>query len=429
MKDVQREKCNEIIILLPARFSCNRKEIAFFMPDPCIRVQMFGSFRIDVCGQPTVFGEGRNSKSILALQVLLYHYPHKVPRDLLLEILFSNGESSDPSANLRVSIFRLKRFLKNPPLQDFFRICSDANYRWLECSIPLSVDAAEFRELYGQALQTTESSRQLSLFQKAEQLYSDDFLRFSAANSWLQSIQALLQQNYLSCVEHLIRLMRKRNQWAELYPIVLKACRMHPVEYFYCVGIDCLLAQNQYRDAKQLYLRALHVLRDELSVTPSRALLEHANQINQLLFDGHETIYDLRRQLCESEQAQGPYYCSPSSFADVFRMVCRMTDRSNTSTCLMLYSFSDFQGRSIHDSTKISLAGKSLRNALQHCLRRCDTFTQYRSGQYIVLLTNTSDDGFSVVHKRIREYYHAHAVRGVHLRCIQQNVDSSFFLI
>lgn len=58
------------------------------MSDTCIRVQMFGNFQVDVCGQPVALGEGRNSKIILVLQVLIYHYPHKVSRDLLLEILF-----------------------------------------------------------------------------------------------------------------------------------------------------------------------------------------------------------------------------------------------------------------------------------------------------------------------------------------------------
>lgn len=397
------------------------------MSDTCIRVQMFGNFQVDVCGQPVALGEGRNSKIILVLQVLIYHYPHKVSRDLLLEILFSDGESADPTSNLRVIMFRLKHFLKNTPLQGFFTICGDANYRWLECTVPLFVDAIDFQGLYAQACQTEESSAKLSLFQEAEKLYSDDFLRFSSINNWIQSIQASLQQKYLSCVGNLIRLLRKNKQWSTLYPIVLKACDMYPIEYFYCIGIDCLLALNQYREAKQLYLKATHVLRDELSVVPSQSLLEHANQIDQLLLDGHETIHDLQQRLCETEQAHGPYYCSPSSFVDVFRMVCRMAERSNTSTYLMLYSFSDFQGRSIADSAKISLAGESLRNALQNCLRRGDTFTQYRSGQYIVLLTNTSLNGFSIVHKRICEYYHNHAVRGVHLRCIQKNVNTSFF--
>lgn len=397
------------------------------MSDTDIRVQMFGNFQVDVCGQPVVLGEGRNSKIILALQVLIYHYPHKVSRDLLLEILFSDGESADPSANLRVIMFRLKQFLKNTPLHNYFTICGNANYRWLECTVPLFVDAIDFQRLYVQACQSEESSAGLSLFQEAEKLYLDDFLRFSAVNNWIQSVQASLQQKYLSCVDNLIHLLRKKEQWATLYPIVLKACNMHPMEYFYCVGIDCLLAQNQYRDAKQLYLKATHVLRDELSVAPSQALLDHANQIDQFLLDGHETIYDLQQRLCETEQAHGPYYCSPSSFVDVFRMVCRMAERSNTSACLMLYSFSDFHGRSIADSSKISLAGSSLREALQNCLRRGDTFTQYRSGQYIVLLTNTSSNGFFIVHKRICEYYHNHPVRGVHLRCIQKNVNSSFF--
>lgn len=121
-------------------------------------VQMLGGFSMLYDGKEITFGKNRISKSMQLLQLMLYN-KKGISRSKVVDILYGRGGLSDPSNNLRVTVYRLRKILEEselPPGEYF--TTENAMFRWSD-SIPLCVDVLEFQRLIDQASEETQKER------------------------------------------------------------------------------------------------------------------------------------------------------------------------------------------------------------------------------------------------------------------------------
>ena len=101
----------------------------------------------------------------------------------------------------------------------------------------------------------------------------------------------------------------------------------------------------------------------------------------------------------------GGYICSYPVFRGAYRLIERMTERSGFSVYLMLCTIVDREGRVMKESEKLEQLTVKLGDSICHSVRHSDALCRYGTGQYLVLLINTSREDCDVVQKRINYHF------------------------
>lgn len=388
-----------------------------------IYVKMFGEFAIRVNDQPLTL-DNCTTKAMRVLQFLLFRFPSGVARNTLMDAFFMEDSTSDPANNLNVTISQLRRRLKKFGLPGEAGVQLKNNQYTLTCSIPIRTDVARFEECMSRAAQTADQDRRLALLLEAEQLYTGDFLPHLAMDDWAVTTAAKYRMDYFSCLDALTQLLPEQGEWERLLGIATRASALHPLEEFFCLRIDCLMNLERYQEAKQVYDQAIRTLTEDFVVKPSAELTRRFQLLSLANQDSHETIFELNNQLRESEHQRGAYYCSYPSFIDVYRMCCRMIERTGQSACLLLYWLVDPKGHALTDTEKIAQAAPLLCSVIHDSLRRGDAFTQHGRDRFLVLLIGTDRENCEIVDQRIQARYKQQPVRGVALRHSLQTVET-----
>lgn len=393
------------------------------MTQDTIYIKLFGEFSVWVNGQPVPL-DNCTTKAMRVLQFLLFRYPAGVSRNTLMDAFFVDDSTSDPANNLNVTISQLRRRLKKAALPGEVGVQLKSNQYTLTCSVPIHSDVTRFEECMAQAGQTTNADQRLELLLEAEQLYSGDFLPHLAMDDWAVTTAAKYRMDYFACLDALTQLLPERGEWEQLLGIATRASAMHPLEEFFCLRIDCLMNLERYQEAKQVYDQAIRTLTEDFVVKPSAELTRRFQLLSLANQDSHETIFELNNQLREAEHQRGAYYCSYPSFIDVYRMCCRMIERTGQSACLLLYWLVDPKGHALTDTDKIAQAAPLLSGAIHDSLRRGDAFTQHGRDRFLVLLIGTDRENCEIVDQRIQARYKQQPVRGVALRHSLQTVET-----
>lgn len=341
-----------------------------------MRVNMLGEFSIYCNGEPIRLENNYSTKAMKALQLLLYRGEQGILRDSLLDTLFSGDSTSDPVNNLKVTLSNLRRLL-------------------------------------GKAAASEHEEERREYLLQAADLYKGDFLPHLSGEDWVLVTAAKYRQQYFGCVQDLAALLGRREEWERLYAIATHAAALHHLEEWQCLRIDCLMKLEQYRKAKEVYDQAVRELEEDFVAKPSAELVKRFQMLSLAGDEKRETVTQLTNQLQEETRGRGAYYCSYPSFIDVYRMCCRMIERSGQSAYLLLYWLTDSRNNTLEDNQKIAAAAPKLRSAIQQSLRRGDAFTQHGRDRFLVLLIGTNRENCELVHRRIAQRYKEDAAWGV----------------
>lgn len=120
-------------------------------------------------------------------------------RELIRQLFYQQSAEFDTGANLRITVYRLRRALKNagipcPEGEDYI-LSGRGLYRW-NPSIPLSVDVVEFRDLAAKAETETDREASLRLGQEAFALCLGEFLPEFGSEEWVGRWQAEWERTF-----------------------------------------------------------------------------------------------------------------------------------------------------------------------------------------------------------------------------------------
>lgn len=116
-------------------------------------------------------------------------------------------------------------------------------------------------------------------------------------------------------------------------------------------------------------------------------------------------IQIIQHQLQEKAGIQGAFYQDFDIFMQIYRFVERSLRRREEKIHIILLTLTDTQGEFI---TIVQQAKwmPVLHKVIQQHLRLGDAFTQYSSGQYIIMLVGISEDHIQKISKRICAAFH-----------------------
>lgn len=82
--------------------------------------------------------------------------------------------------------------------------------------------------------------------------------------------------------------------------------------------------------------------------------------------------------------------CPYPVFAGIYQMIVRMMDRGGQAVYLMLCRIVDSKGNPMKEGSTLDELTGRLGEAIRQSTRRSDVITKYGSGQYLVVLLNTT---------------------------------------
>ncbi len=371
-------------------------------------VQMLGDFVFRRGEERIRLERTSNTKALQALQVLLYQGEDGASREMLREVLYQGDSVADPGNNLKVTISNLRNRLRKAALEDVVSIAYGQERYYLHSKLPVRLDVRDFE----QALQAGRAGDTAQLL-LAESLYQGEFLPALSGAGWGSVVAARCREEYFECVRQLADRLSRARQWEKLLPIVTRAARRYCTEEWQYLRLDCLVNLQRYDEAKQAFEQAAAVLAERFGVRPSERMIQRLRQARPLAAPREESLDQVAVRLEEKQAASGAYRCSYPSFIDVYRICCRMLERSGQSAYMAMCWLVDARGNRLQDSGKIAAAAPKLDAAIGCSLRRGDTYTQYEPDRFLLLLMGTNREDCESVCRRILEQYRQNPERGV----------------
>ena len=172
-----------------------------------LTVFMMGSIMLEYNRKPLQIPGGPSGKVLQLVLILLYSGEEGVHREELLDMLYGNGECSNPSGSLRAAVFRLRKLLEGSELPPREYIRTDGGiYRWDSGELPVYIDARDFENTAKEALRTHDEA----LLKRACGLYQGEFLAQLAGEKWVSVVGVRYQELYFSCLRAASSLMQEK---------------------------------------------------------------------------------------------------------------------------------------------------------------------------------------------------------------------------
>lgn len=251
-----------------------------------LRIHLLGPttvWRVDGTKVKGALWQQAKVRALLALLAVNNGQP--IHKERIVECLWPDMEDDSAQHNLHTAVHNLRRSLE-PNLQR----ATDSRYIHYEKGCYLLngetthwLDVAVFEEAVSHARQTAEVHQSIASYQKAIDLYRDDFLvDLGSAISWHWREQERLRELYLDTLEKLGHLYEQQGQDKVATNIYLKALAVDPCRETACRQLMqiCLRLSNRAA-ALAHFQRLAHALQTELDVMPSeetRKLYQHISQ-------------------------------------------------------------------------------------------------------------------------------------------------------
>lgn len=116
-------------------------------------------------------------------------------------------------------------------------------------------------------------------------------------------------------------------------------------------------------------------------------------------------IRRIREELSENDSVQGAYCQDYETFKGIYRFIERRLQRTKNPAYTILFTLTDGKGdlpSFWEREVKINL----LREKIQGCLRLGDVFTQYSSGQFLVVISDVTEETAEMIAIRIQDAFY-----------------------
>lgn len=365
-----------------------------------LRVQMLGSFLMTYQGEKIQVGKKQTTKAIQMLQVLLHAGDAGITRNQLLECTFGRDLEGDLSNNLSVTVYHLRKLLKESKLPDekYIQI-KGGRYRFVS-SFPVEVDALEFEQLITEAKQCPKEQR-ISCLKKACDLYKGPFLPALAGEEWAVVAGAHYQYLYFDCLEEVCTYLKEQREYEELLSLSGFAASLYPFDEWQIWQMEAMLAMKQCKEALALYEKTTEMYFEELAAPPSERMTEFFQRMSGQVQLEFSSFQEIQMDLKEEEKKEGAYYCPYPSFIDSYHMAVRIMERSGQSIYLMLCTIHDERKQLSENLDRMKMISDRLGESIQKALRRGDVYTRYNMSQYLVILMGIRQEECPIAVNRI----------------------------
>lgn len=382
-------------------------------------IRMFGKFEIVYNGQVLNLGHSQTTKAMKLLQLLLFYGDQGIHRSQVLQYLFGVDAEGNLQTNLRVVVHNLRKILEKSGLPEGDYISIEAGiYRFVP-KFDMVIDVKRFEYLVTAARTASEDER-YEMLKEAQELHKGHFLPELYGEEWVVIHSAKIQQLYAECMERLIEIMRKKAHYQEMRKVCNYAASLYPLDEWQVYEIEAMVALGETKGALALYEKTTALYFEELLMPPSEQMLDCFYHMKEQLNMKTRDIGEIQSGMEEKEFSQGAFFCQYPSFADSYRMMSRMMERSGQSVYLLMCTLIDEKGQLEDMPERFKEISDALFESIQKSLRRGDIFTKYNLRQYLVMLPGIRKEECSIVTSRIDSSFRK--------KCSNRNIKIQFHI-
>ena len=363
-----------------------------------LTIRMFGGFEMVYNEQVLNLGHSQTTKAMKLLQLLLFYGDKGIHRSQIVQYLFGIDAEGNVQSNLRVVVHNLRKILEKSGLPKEEYISIEAGVYRFVSNFTIDIDAKRFEYLIKKA-KTVSGPEQYDLLKEAFELYKGHFLPEIYGEDWVIVNNAQFQNLYSECTEKLIELLREDGNYQEMYEISNHAASLYPLDEWQVYEMEALVAMGETKVALALYEKTTEMYFEELMMPPSEQMLDCFQQMKDQLQMKTRGISEIQQGMEEKEFLRGAFFCQYPSFADSYRMMNRIMERSGQSIYLLMCTLHDEKEQFEGDALKE--ISDQLFDSIQDSLRRGDIFTRYNLKQYLVMLIGIRREECSIVTSRI----------------------------
>jgi len=147
-------------------------------------------------------------------------------------------------------------------------------------------------------------------------------------------------------------------------------------------------------------------LKDFFGLTFTHTPVETMEKLGNQMQHSYAVLDQIQHNLKEqSEDVTGGYQCSYPVFRGIYHMVSRLMERGGQSVYIMLCSLVDGKGNPMKEGERLEEMSVRLSNAIKASVRHGDIINQYGSGQFLILLINTTREDCDIIEDRINRRF------------------------
>lgn len=394
---------------------------------PTIYVNMLGEFSITINDKKINESSNQSKKPWCLLEYLITFRNREIPPNELIELIWSNDESSNPGGALKTLLFRSRKLLTplDYPPQNLI-VLHRGSYAWTK-DMETVVDADLFEQMANKALDSqTDPEDQLDYCLDAIDIYKGDFLPKSEWESWVVPISTYYHSLYLKIVLMAVDILKSQGNYQKIIDICQRAIAVEQFdENLHYNLIYSLYKSGNQHSAMEHYNHTVDMFYNEFAITPSPHLKELYNIIRDTKHGITTDLTVIQDILREDSDVSGAFYCEYAVFRDIYQLESRAIERTGDSIFLCLLTITDINGNLLKQSV-LTKAMDELNTAICRSLRRGDVYSRYSVSQYMILLPTSTYENGEMVLKRIsqnfrKKYTRKDLVLNYSLQAVQPN--------
>ncbi|MDO4523201.1 MAG: BTAD domain-containing putative transcriptional regulator [Eubacteriales bacterium] len=383
-----------------------------------IKVNLFGYFSMSL-GERRVTEDTLKSKKLMnLLSYLIVFRDQMLTQQKLIEHILDE-DTKNPENTLRNLMYRLRNELKS--LGEYKFICtSHGAYQW-NPQIEIETDYGRFEKLTDELQHMAEhresKTEHASLREKCEEVigsFEQNVTPKLENELWMLPRVVKYESIYLDTVKLLCEIYEEEKSWLDLEHLCHNALEKDIYdEDLHCWLIRSLYRQKRPEQAMNHYTMAKKIFYEHLGVRETQKLQAVYREMLSDRDDLEETIEHLVRDMRETENLRGSYFCDYQVFRLLYQVEVRRNRRLGISEYMLLLTVrrsNDLRKNSMTDSNLLE-AVEELESVVMKSLRTGDVATRSSATQILILLPGCTFENCNIVIERIRKAFKGHIAK------------------
>lgn len=369
---------------------------------PDLHIRFFNEFSISSPYYEYAPSSHNSTQLTLLISYLVANQDTKVPKEVLMSMLWPEEKDKRPVGALRNLVYRARKELQCLyPDKDieYIKFTQDAYY-W-NSDLYCKIDIADFENYNNLARQESDPERQFRYYYRMNRLHTGEFLSNHKSIEWVQYRYTYYKNMYINCTLNMCEYLYTRSRYDETISLCDQSIILYPEEErFYRYKMLAYLGMNTIKTALEYYHATLDFFSSKYGTDISASLRDIHQEILSRMPNVELGIDELEMTLEDNGEADKTFYCNFDIFKNIYQLNVRSAKRSQAKYCILLLTLLPAKDK-LPDSVKIKEVMDNLYHLISINLRKNDVFTRTSLTQYSILVMVNEDSNLDVISQRI----------------------------